>query len=203
MPEIKSRVLVCVLTGSERHFWINPELCETLIAMSKDERFAVTVQMVTQRWVDRARNVAVVAARTHGADWLIQIDNDVVPPSDLLDIIAEADKYSKQIVGLSYAVFQASGLQVIPVDNGPKDGDFRQSGCVGAGVLAIRSNVWETIPGPWFRWLSNDDECTTLRIGEDYHFCELAQTHGFTVWTHRKLVKHLRSADITFLALQQ
>ena len=199
----KPRVLVCVLVSSERHGWVNPRLCEALIHFSKDERFDVTVEMVSERWVDHARNVAVVAAREHGATWLIQIDNDCIPPSNLIGILSDADASGKQIVGLGSAVFSQGEPQIIPGDNGRKDGAFRQTGNCGAGVLLMHSKVWETIPGPWFKWVSNDDETTTLRLGEDYYFTERAIEHGFTIWTHRDLAGHLRSLDICALAIKK
>ena len=203
MPEIKKpHILVCVLTGFERHMWVNPRLCAALLSIAKDARFDITVSLVEDvRWVDRARNLCVVAARECSADWLVMFDNDIAPPPNVLDILAEANQSGKDVLGLGYAVFSQSGRpELIPADRGLRDGEFRKTGCCGAGVLMVRSKVWESIPGPWFRWVSNDDETSTLKIGEDYFFCELAQRHGFKVWTHSNLAGHLRIINITDVA---
>src|ERR1700733_5523338 len=203
---MKKKVLVCVLCGNERHTWSNPYLFTTLLTMVQDSRFDVTVEMIGDgfHWIDRARNVCVTKARQQRADWLIQFDNDIVPPSNLLDILAGADQSGKEIVVLGYAVLFDSGIPVVlPTDNGRRDGEFRVAGCIGGGVLMVKARVWETIPGPWFRWVSNDDETTTLKVGEDYYFCELVQHHGFTVWTHRALAGHLRAMNITRVAIER
>jgi hypothetical protein len=68
---------------------------------------------------------------------------------------------------------------------------------VGSGVLFISSEVWKKIPGPWFRWIVNDDEETTQVMGEDYYFCELVQRHGLQVWTHNDMAGHLKTLNVT------
>jgi GT2 family glycosyltransferase len=195
----KRRVLVCVLCGSERGDWLNPRLVSVLLMLQRDERFVVTISMVENRRPHHhARNVAVDRARSGNFDFLIQLDNDNVPPLDLLDILSDADASGKSIVALSYAVHFDSGWQIIPQDNGPKDGAFRQSGCLPAGVLMIKRDVWQQLKGPWFLWLSNEDELGSQKIGEDYFFCEKATAAGFKVWTHNSVVvPHLKTIDAT------
>ena len=49
--------------------------------------------------------------------------------------------------------------------------------------------------GPWFRWLVNEDEVLSRKLGEDFYFCQLVQEHGLTVWTHERVAGHLKTVN--------
>jgi hypothetical protein len=197
-------ILVCVLTGMERTGWISPSLCSSLLRLQRDPRFNITVEMVTDhRPVEYARNTCVWKARAGGNDYLVQIDNDMVLPSNFADILDEVVRTNKAVVSLSSGVLLPEGPQIIPGDNGQKDGRFQETRCAGGGVLIISADVWRVIErGPWFRWVTNDDEVLSRKLGEDYYFCELVQAHGLKVWTHERLAGHLKTADATRLVMQ-
>jgi hypothetical protein len=192
------------LCSTERGGWVNPQLCAALLSLQRDPRFHITVEMVQDvRPVEHARNVCIVSARASGADVCVQIDNDNIPPANFADILGDAASTGKAVVALPYAVMFDGVPGMIPADNGLKDGQFRQTGCAGAGVLIINAEVWRVIPrGPWFRWLTNDDETGSRRLGEDYFFCELVRQHGLTAWTHQRVAGHLKTTDITAWTLK-
>jgi hypothetical protein len=198
---MKPKVLVCVLTGLERHDWLSPWLCESLLELQRDTRFDLTVKMANHPFrVEHARNMGVSDAREMNADALLMIDNDNAPPAKFGDILHDALTTGKHVVMLSYGVWLhgADRPEIIPEDNGPRDGNFRVTGCAGAGVTILSSEVWRVIPrGPWFKYLTNDDEMQTQQLGEDYYFCEFVQSHGIKVWTHQRLAGHLKTADAT------
>ncbi len=199
-----------MLTGAERTNWINPDLCMTLLQMSKDARFDCNFLPVPDKrpW-EVARNWTIHAARHIKADWLISFDNDQFVYSNPLDIIAAAGK-DQHVIGLTYGTARADGGRtqylLFPSDgNGASDGVFREVDTVGGGVLMIRSTVWQRIPkGPWFRWQHSDSELldpTPGTCGEDIYFCRLVRQHGFKVWTHTQtLAGHYHTADFTGLA---
>jgi hypothetical protein len=197
-------VSIFVLCSTERTGWVNPALCLALLRLQQDPRFTLTVEMVTDKKpVEHARNLCIVRARASGADVCVQIDNDNYPPANLADIICEASRTGKAVVALGYGIIPPEGPQMIPNDNGAPEGHFRQTGCAGGGVLIISSEVWRVIPrGPWFRWLTNDDETLSRRLGEDYYFCGLAQQHGLTVWTHQNVAGHLKTVNATSWVLR-
>lgn len=201
---MKPRVSVFVLCSIERTGWVNPSLCLSLLHLQQDPRLDITVEMVMDKKpVEHARNLAVWKARESGADVCVQIDNDMTLPRNLADIVHEAHSTGKAVVSLPSGILPAEGPQMIPEDNGPKDGHFRVTGCGGGGVLIISSEVWRVIPhGPWFRWLANDDEVLSRQLGEDYYFCELVRRHGLSVWTHPNVAGHLKTADATRWILQ-
>ena len=153
--------------------------------------------------MEHARNLAIVSARTRGADACVQIDNDNVPPADFADILHDAISTGKAVVTLPYGIIPPEGPQMIPTDNGLQDGRFRQTGHGGGGVLIIGAEVWRVIErGPWFRWLFSDDEVLSRKLGEDYYFCQSVRAHGLTVWTHQHVAGHLKTTDATHWILK-
>lgn len=198
------RLLICVLCSTERTGWINPWLCKSLLRLQADPRFQITVEMVCDaRPVEYARNMCVVMARQMNVDALVQIDNDMTLPADFGNILADALATGKHVVTLGYGALLPEGPEMLSSDNGPRDGQFRETGNGGGGVLFIASEVWKTLRGPWFRFLTNDDELLSRKLGEDYYFTEIAQSHGFKVWTHENLAGHLKTTDATQLCLLQ
>lgn len=200
----RPKILVCVLTSTERDGWVNPSLCELLLALQGDSRFDLTVQMVTdKRPFHYARNLCIRRAQLERADYCVQIDNDIVPPANFADILHAAIVTGKAVVGLEYAVRFDSGWKRIPGLNGPRDGQFRAPGNLGGGALIIKRDVWEKIRGPWFLWVAENDELAECKLSEDSFFCELAMRHGFTVWTHDSAAGHLKCVDVTLMTAPQ
>lgn len=196
---MKPRILLFVLCSAERSGWISPYLCQSLLVLRQDPRFDLTVSMVVdQRPLYHARNLCIVAARAREAHLACMIDNDMTLPSNFADILLEAFTTSKAVVSLACGILHPEGSQIIPSDNGQADGDFRETGCVGGGVLIISSEVWRAIPrGPWFRWDSNEDEVLSTRLSEDFYFVELVLSHGLKVWTHKCVAGHLKTSNAT------
>jgi glycosyltransferase involved in cell wall biosynthesis len=161
--------------------------------MSWSQRFAVTVDFIFgSHGIDRARNIAIDKARDQHADWLIQIDNDMTC-NDPLGILAEAGALALDIVAVSAGISKTEGTYQANVDlAGERRGNFMRITNGGAGVLMVRSSVWQKMPkAPLFVWSSD--------CGEDVYFARLAQGFGFTIWTHASLAGHLKTVDISSL----
>lgn len=97
----KPKVLLAILTGIERHNWVNPELSANLFNMAKDPRFDVVYYPVcdARPW-EAARNLTILAAKQTNADWLLSMDNDGFYPNrphTPLDIIAQAGEKQRVI----------------------------------------------------------------------------------------------------------
>jgi len=208
----KPKVLVCVLTGIERHNWISPDLSLNLFQMFRDPRFDVSYFPVRDcRPWEGARNMTICAARQMNADVLLSIDNDNWfpgpdgKPGNPLDIIAAAGP-NQDVIGLSYGVgAEGSKYSLFPPSRGGAGASpFREVPEVAGGLLFVRNTVWQKIPrGPWFRWVHADNELLSPdkgSLGEDVYFCRLARQHGLKVWTHQRTAAHYRTTDITRLA---
>jgi hypothetical protein len=174
------------------------------LRLQQDPRFDIVIEMVKDRRpVEHARNLCIVTARAFNADVCIQVDNDMTLPGDFADIVYEALAFGKHVVSLPSGCLLPEGPAMIPGDNGPADGQFRECGRGGSGVLVIGAEVWRKIPrGPWFRWVTNDDEVLSRALSEDYYFCQLVQEHGLTVWTHQHVAGHLKTTDATAWTLR-
>jgi hypothetical protein len=204
----KPKVLVCVLTGTERHNWLCPDLAMNLVTMARDPRFEVYFgPVINMRPFEAARNVAVDGARRIGAEWLLSLDNDNFVPGNPLDIIAAAGP-NQHVISLSCGIQNAERSVAFSCTSDAAhavEGPFREiHECVGGGVLMIRDTVWKKIPrGPWFRWRHDDNELLTPgpgTRGEDGYFAELVRQRGFKVWTHQQKAGHYHTLDLTGIA---
>jgi len=205
MQAAKTRILVKPLCGTERGNWLNPTLITSLIAMSHDQRFDVTVEPAFgMAPVDYARNTCVATARDRGFDWLLMIDNDQAVPVSLLDIVAEAGPQI-DVVALACGIGSKDGHSFMLNADFIRDkaiGNFMGISKAGSGVMLLRNSVWRTFPkGPWFVTEQNNDELRSLKQGEDIFFCGLCCAAGLQLWTHRMGCGHLKTADITQFAV--
>jgi hypothetical protein len=207
---IKPKILIAVLTSSEQ--WINPWLVANLLQMHQDSRFEVEIQLVVDcRPVDTARNCCVIAAREHHADFLLMIDCDqsfwIKSP---LDVLARAGS-DKFIIGFPYAQTEPGKGSFWGAENREPNSEFFRVARMGTGAMFIHHTVWETIPGPWFKWCY--DESTEARnvlidsegtaLHEDYWFSKRALENNFVVWAHKDPISHWKTRDITWLQEQK
>lgn len=202
-PPKKLHVYLCILTGSERQNWINPQLCAHLISLSHDIRFKTSVHMIGDlRGFDSARNFAVDSARKKQADFLIMFDNDVCPQTSPLDVIAQMQP-DMHVAAMPYGVRTPQGITFSNFGEGERRGGFIAADSVGAGCLIIRSEIWQKIRGPWFRWSPKDDELLSPGFGEDIAFCKLLAQHGHKVWSYQSPMTHFRTVDMSSLLVPQ
>jgi hypothetical protein len=212
----KQRVLITILTGVERGSWLNPDLSLNLFQMARDSRFQVSYQPVRDKrpW-DVARNHCVDLARKAAADWLLSLDNDNFVWGNPLDLLVAADK-DMHVLGSDYAGGSCAGInnrneshgyQMFsrmspPIPNAICDGRFQEVNHLPGGVLAIRSTIWETIPGPWFVWERGGGELLTGGgCNEDIYFSNLCRRYGFKLWRYEQPAGHYKTTDATALAL--
>lgn len=203
-----TKVLVCPLSGSERTHWINPYLVLNLLRMAGARDFEVDVSPMTDVWpVEYARNHAIALARDkHRADWLLLLDNDQFSKADPLNALRDPHVSGKYVIGLpSFQMApleqQAKGVRFIPNARGSLavDGPFAEVARVATGGMFIHRTIWESLKGPWFRYVLNDDEQGTVKTPEDYFFCDRVREHHFKVWIHQQALGHLKTCDIVSL----
>jgi hypothetical protein len=202
----KPKVLICVLTGTERQQWPNPDLSLYLTQAAKDPRFEVCLSMVRDRRnYDCARNTTIHLARQISADFLVSFDNDIVPYVSPLDVIVKAGE-DKQVIGMLYGIGSTghgAGYRMFPPDvsvTAATAPEFQEAEVVGGGCLIIHRSVWEKIPrGPWFRWVPDLNELLAPGPGfmaEDVYFCERVHQYGIKVWAYQ-FAGHYRTMDVT------
>ena len=197
----KPRILICLVCGCERGSWVNPKLCLSLLRLARGPRFDIEVTVSDAPHIHVARNTCMVKARESNVDFLIQLDSDITLPEHFADVLSDVISRNLDVVGLGYALFGAVAKDkwaiCPPISAGIFGNEYREVGSVPAGILIIRSAVWQQVPGPWFKYEWKADEIASRQMDEDMYFCELAGKFGFKVWTHNDVAGHLKTVDMS------
>ncbi len=136
---------------------------------------------------DHARNVGCESALENGYQWLFFLDDDVIPPDNVIQLLMNrqldivSGLYYRRHVGTEPVMLRRvqGGRQYI-TDFTP--GQVVEADYVGAGCLLIHRRVLEKMQWPWFEWLCDrKDLKEPERISEDYAFCEKVQKYGFKI----------------------
>lgn len=137
---------------------------------------------------DHARNTAVERTLEHGFQWLFFLDDDVIPPADVIprllgrncDIVSAL--YYRRAEPIVPVVIRENGGQRIWVTDWPPGTSLVDADMVGCGALLIHRRVFERMPKPWFEWLlDRPDIPEGQRCSEDFAFCRKAKQHGFAI----------------------
>jgi hypothetical protein len=199
----KTSIFVAILTGHERHNWIHPDLLNVCLRMVFWQQNTgsilrhATIHGASP--VDAARNIAVTQMLETGVEWILQIDNDVVPPPNVLSILDEIG--DRKIVGLPCPFEPEPGNLGLAM--GMKRGDvfdpiqivegWAQVDAVGSACLLVHRDVFRAVESPWFQCsVRNGSYCN-----EDFNFCDKARVKGFDVWTHFGFCcKHYKTVNL-------
>jgi hypothetical protein len=205
-----TNLCVAILTGNERHNWIHPHLLNACLRMpvwQHETGSQLTVTTVHGKTpVDSARNVAVQTMLKTNAEWLLQIDNDVAPPMNVLAILENIG--NRKVVGLPCPI-EYQGLPGMPNGFSLNIGTHRENDTnemhlstapgwsevdiVGTGCFLVHRDVFAALKEPWF-------ECSQKSGyvgGEDFGFCDKARSAGFSVWTHGSFpCRHYKTVDL-------
>lgn len=136
---------------------------------------------------DHARNTAVERMMEMGFRWLFFLDDDVIPPPD---VIPRLKAHGQDIVSGIYWRRQPPLLPVMLRETPQgamhiaewQPGALIEADLVGAGCLLIHRRVLERMPKPWFEWtLDRDDRPAKERASEDFEWCRKAKRLGFKV----------------------
>jgi hypothetical protein len=204
----KLKIRTSIFCGSERTQWINPALFRWFFEQT-NRGFEPEVSLESGYWpVSYARNVAAQGAIDSRADWLMMVDNDVVPHQQFFEIIQAADQRGLDCVALNTHILDANCLPVSnifperPVD-AYEDELFEQVLVVGTGCFAIRVSVFERLEKPFFRLELNPTQMARgfgEVIGEDQNFCRSLQKAGVRVCVPKEIsAVHLKTCDLLLL----
>ena len=169
-------------------------LCRALTDVRVLPRIHSVVTAVSGPLIAAARTYLVERFLGTDADWLLQLDADMVfTPSDLVRLIESADSVSVPIVG---GLYVGTGQRI--GDPGAEAGDLDGDGFrlllpesrgvvpvdfVGAGALLVHRSVFVDLadrhprPQPWFQEVAVDGRVD----GEDWEFCRRAKAAGYPV----------------------
>lgn len=207
----KTVVLVTVRAEFERHGWWHPLLGAWLLSLSQEETYAMAIELVNGYAGYAASANACASAfekKFPEADWLCIVDNDNVPPPDVLRMLDDAPEYADIISPLTQMVVE--------------DKVYRQSGfyegtgaerkffplpleatglCevdrVGGGCWFIRRRVFDKMEKPYFRILFNPDTYQMV-VSDDIFFQTEAKKRGFRIFCDTRFeCSHYHTRDLS------
>ena len=206
-------VVISPLSTYERHGWWSFELGIFLLCAIGSRKYRVSIHPAHK--VDpvmAARNlICKKFLKETTADWLLMIDNDMRPPTNLLDMLDDIPPEADIAVPIMHLWNEVNKFPAICWR--PKDIAINQvkmseeetrkllgekwielEAC-GSGAMFVRRKVLETLPYPWFaRRFDEDGKCTH---SEDTLFTEAASKAGFRIFGATQfVVGHWRTVDL-------
>lgn len=182
------------------HFGVH-EYCGMTYDFPDDTEYQFSTHTVGDVFPAYAREQMGIIAADNGFDYLFQIDDDMITPPNLFELLVRWDV--DIVAPLAFTRFAPHKPVIYNVEEGydpvsrqyyytnytveryPKN-QLVRCDAVGFGAALIKVDVLRRMKKPWFM--------TTSGAGEDIHFCHMAGKHGFKVFmdTSTKLV-HLGS----------
>jgi GT2 family glycosyltransferase len=178
--------------------------------MPESGDFDVSVSFSYLQPVDANRNGMVKNfLQDESNEWLLMVDNDVVPPKDILRMV----DYGEDVVSGTVTI-KKDGVPHPVIVKQREDGQYRRIGLsefdeevddetglipvdgVGTGCLLVHRSVLEDMEPPWFRFVYNEDG--TLKLGEDFYFAEQLRQNDVDMFVSSEhLCSHFRKVDLT------
>lgn len=210
----KASVFIAIFTQSERDGWLAPGMAQFLVATSvaaKERNISLSMSDNIKP-IDYARNLIVQAFLASGFDWLLQIDNDMAPPPNLIDVLDRAEAHMKIIAPKTFHIAtirnpesgrDEGGRLVegwLPIDADSSKSEWRELAWTGTGALFVHRQVFERMgTAGWFRFTYDGNGQRTNF--EDISFCQNARRAGFSVWGNQEfVVDHFKTVSLALLA---
>lgn len=201
---LRYKIFVAIpsLTGNMRI-----ELTVLLMKMLFNGKYFVKIYMEQGKPIDFLRNkiVKIFLAENQISDekydYLLFIDDDIVPPENILDMI-ELKKDIISAVCFTFLQDEPLALILNKTNNPFVDGyiqskkinkkEIIECDAVGTGCLLIKREVLEKIESPFEFRIEND-----VIKGEDYNFCEKAKKLGYKIFVDTtKICSHFNNIDL-------
>jgi hypothetical protein len=139
---------------------------------------------------DHARNHACELALQGGYKYLFFLDDDVIPPPNIIDILMSSNldivsgnywRRHNPVQPVALLALKEGGTGYIQLEK--NDQKIYEVDFIGGGALLIKRKVLETMPKPWFEWwCDREDLPQNERYSEDFSFCRKAKLkHGFKI----------------------
>jgi GT2 family glycosyltransferase len=204
---MKPSVCIATLITKERGGWIHPGLSAFLshaaVLNATGKRVVKFSQPDSYIPHDHARNRAAHYFMESGCEWLLMIDNDVVPKSDLFALIDSTDDRMDIIVPKTFHLMPNQltlGWKFIPgASTTPHVSGWVELEAAATTCLAIRRKTFEKMAKPYFRF--EYDANGFLAVGEDIGFCRKARAAGLRIWGNDRFAcDHYHTVSLNSIA---
>jgi hypothetical protein len=162
----KNSVLVAVLCTAERDGWLSPHLLSFLMRPNGGIQRDVQLQLMHNiRPVDAARNAIADDLLRSDCEWLLMVDNDQVPPMNLLEMLDTAGDHMDILVPRFYVTGTVQQGQRVPrlepvLGWQPLNGkpvepgtEWTELSAASSGTMFVRRTAFEKLAKPFFRFL--------------------------------------------------
>lgn len=190
---------------------MNASLVKSLQTLEKPDElsdYKVSVNFHHLQPVDANRNEMVKSfLEKEEAEWLLMIDNDIVPPTNILEMVLHDEPVVSAVCTIkkgpvpSPTVMKEEGDSYRQininevVDEMDEEGLIEVDG-VGTGALLIRRDVLEDMKPPWFKFQYN--EYGGLKLGEDFYFSRRCQQNDVPMHVDTNIItSHFKKLDLT------
>lgn len=197
----KPKIFVSILNQG----FIKTELAFALVKWCKETKYQLILEMPSTEPIAHNRNSIVKRFLSSDAEYLIQIDDDNVPPKNpfvLVDVMInnKIDILSCPVWiyqhKLILNIYKYDGKQeyLIPVEP-KKEYGLIEVDATGTGIIICSRNVLERLERPFERLF---DEYGMESLGLDLAFSEKAREAGFKIYSHLDYIsKHYKTIDIS------
>lgn len=203
VPERYPLIMIGVPARTEK----DPIACE-FGKMKILRGYRCVFERVSGMKVDEARNELARRAMKSGAEYLLFVDNDIVPPEDGLCKLLETMETNKNI-GMVSGDYTLKGIpndsahlcldegivaELNRIKNREKDGKVECDWLCALGFALIRTSCFNQIRYPWF--LCHSKDAKEAYVNEDAHFTELLMESGYKVIIDKSIqCKHIDFAN--------
>jgi GT2 family glycosyltransferase len=211
MYEGKTVVLVTVRAEFERHGWWHPLLGAWLLSLIDEPTYAMAIELVNGYAGYAASANACATAfleKFPDADWLCIVDNDTVPPHDILRILDTAPDEADIISPLCHMVVEekvyrqaghyeveAGERRFLPLTS--EATGICEVDRVGGGCWFIRRQVFGKMEKPYFRILFNPDTYQLI-VSDDIFFQTEAKNRGLRIFCDTRYeCSHYHTRDLS------
>lgn len=184
--------------------YVHHELIIRLIEWSHSEQIKATIRFYPHLApLDNARNWAVKDFLESYNDYLLFIDDDIIPPSNALLELLRADK--DIIAPLCFTVKRDDNGFLFPMPVAHRYNDnheyrpyighgIEETDVITGGMFLVKREVYEKIERPfYFTYHKNG----LVEYSEDFVFSQQCQKLGYKLFTHYDLLcKHLKNIDV-------
>ena len=179
---------------------INTELVKVINMMIGEQSYKIHLNYSGIKPITNNRNTLVQKFLATDCDYLMMIDDDIVPPPNILRLV-DFDKdiitpfmFTQQKGRLLPIFLKRNADGIYDMDDYINKVGLQEVDATGTGCIIIKREVLEKVKHPFENQYDQDGIKTS---GNDYHFCEMAKELGFKIWVHLDYVaSHYSTVDL-------
>ena len=197
-------VVIAIRSHNERHGWWHPNLGMWVVSLAGEQRYQIIIRSIcgAPNAAASANVAADVFLRDHpAAEWLCIVDNDSVPPANVMRILDDLPE-EVAVIGCVSHMLQHGKTSIqqgwVGSDDRTVDisGDRVRVDILGGGCWFIHRRVFAEMKPPYFLELYHPQN-HMLTVSDDVYFQNKARELGFKLFCDtRFVISHYHTLDL-------